>query len=235
MRSNRSGTRHTRLPIAPAPSEVPTATVAPNAFATASTSRARSSNPNAAGSAGALERPCPRKSNRTLVPGTSGVNAASSLRLFVSPCASTVTGSPSPSTSQYSVASSFLTSGTARVRYPHGRDHRPSRRRGALLGAGGGRRFGDAARGHALRGRSRTPAWASNAGGVRPRLLRLPARPRAEGVDPALLRRLGDRAVLPRVRTRDRPLADQPSAASARRAWSRWNRSCPASIVNVSS
>ena len=43
MRSNRSGRRQTRFPIAPAPSEVPTATVAPNASATASTSRAKSS------------------------------------------------------------------------------------------------------------------------------------------------------------------------------------------------
>jgi hypothetical protein len=41
----------------------------------------------------------------------SGVNAASSFRLFVRPCARTVTGSPSPSTSQYRVASSVVISG----------------------------------------------------------------------------------------------------------------------------
>ena len=62
-------------------------------------------------SAGLLDRPWPRKSNRTFVPGTNEVNAASSLRLFVRPCASTVTGSPSPSTSQYDVASGVRTSG----------------------------------------------------------------------------------------------------------------------------
>ena len=110
MRSNRSGRRQTRFPSAPAPSEVPTATVAPNASATASTSREKSSKryPDA----GALERPWPRKSNRTFVPGMSGVNAASSFRLFVRPCAKTMTGSPSPSTAQNRVASSVVISGT---------------------------------------------------------------------------------------------------------------------------
>ena len=42
--SNRSGSSATRFAIAPAPSEVPTATVAPYASATARTSRAKSAN-----------------------------------------------------------------------------------------------------------------------------------------------------------------------------------------------
>src|SRR4029450_4542822 len=197
IRSNRSGSRQTRLPIAPAPSEVPTATVAPNASATVSRSRAKSSNRKAFGSAGELERPCPRKSNRTLVPATSGVNAASSLRLFVSPCANTVTGSPSPSTSQNNVASSPRTSGTDPTYRRPGRTMRRDGRhhRDAQSGPGpdavtrlrvraAQRAPPPAPRPHAPRGRSRAARGGASAGGVRPRLPRVPARPRAEGVDP---------------------------------------------------
>ena len=86
--------------IAPAPSEVPTACVAPYARATVSTSPAKSSNRYDPGSA-TSECPCPRKQKRTFVPGAAGVNAASSVQEFVRPCANTVTGGPSPSTSTW--------------------------------------------------------------------------------------------------------------------------------------
>ena len=52
-----------------------------------------------------------------------------------------------------------------------------------------------------------------------------------------VVRRERDRRVLPRVRTRDRRPIGSGSAerASARRAWSRWNRSWPAARLNVRS
>src|SRR5919198_112062 len=62
--------------------------------------------------AGALECPWPRKQNRTLVPGNSGVSCDSSRQLLVMPWARTVTGSPSPSTSTCRTASLVTSSGT---------------------------------------------------------------------------------------------------------------------------
>ena len=151
------------------------------------------------GPRGELERPCPRKSNLTLVPGTSGVKAASSLRLFVSPCAKTVTGSPSPSTSQNSVASSLRTSGTSPTYRSPGRTMRRDGRRhrdaqggrgpdAVRRGRARGRRH-DRARRHRVRSGPRAARGGQVARGVRPRLLRVPARTRAEGVDPVVVRR----------------------------------------------
>src|SRR4029453_10316161 len=175
-----------------------------------STSRAKSTNRNAFGSRGEPERPCPRKSNLTLVPGTRGVKAASSLRLFVSPCAKTVTGSPRPPTSQNSVASSLWPSGTSptyrspgRTMRRDGRRHRDSQAgRGpdaVRRGGAGGRRH-HRARHHRVRGGPRAAWRGAIARGVRARLLRVPARTRAEGVDPVVVRRGGVRALLPRCR-----------------------------------
>ena len=143
IRSNRSGSRAIRFVMAPAPNEVPTARVAPYVWATASRSRAKSANRYPV--SGTLDNPCPRKSNRTLVPARNGVNGASSLRELVRPCANTVTGGPSPSTSTWSVASCVVMSGMRReTLLPFGRAYdvarrpMPCRRRSTADGRGRG-------------------------------------------------------------------------------------------------
>ena len=74
-----------------------------------------------ASSGGDSLRPCPRKSNRIRVPGVRHTNAAISSEDDVIPCATTVTGSPSPSTCTHRRQSGPSIRGTAgRLPAPHG-------------------------------------------------------------------------------------------------------------------
>ena len=211
--------------IAPAPRDVPTARVAPYAVATASRSRAKSTNRYPV--SGTLDSPWPRKSNRTLVPARNGVNAASSFRELVRPCANTVTGGPSPSTSTWSVASWVVMSGMRLIGPSAVRQSLRCRTRSdtartrsdrvAQIEVSRTEQDPSVTRFHVRRDRRRWQrhrarcdvderrsgpprVGISESRGVHPCVLRVPARTGAQGVDPAQVRHQPDRDLLPRVR-----------------------------------